>query len=318
MLFHTYDSAPAETELYDIAVLAGGDSAERQISVASGHRVAGALEEFGHQVAVFDPEDADLFGINWNEFDACFIALHGGAGEDGRIQVQLEELCVPYTGSGPVTSRLALSKSATKDRLHRCGVSTPPHFSFHKTDSLPKILARVRRLGFPLIVKPDGQGCSLGVTVADDADSLAESIEAAGRFESYLLAEQTITGREFTVAVIDRQPLPALEIIHPCRTFDYDLKYGAEAVRHEFPDDEAASTAQQTAVAAADALGTRGLVRVDLITDREGQAWVLEVNTIPGMTTHSLAPLAAAQAELSMPQFCDRLVRLCLPQAIVV
>jgi D-alanine-D-alanine ligase len=318
VLFHTDDIAPAETELYDIAVLAGGESAERQVSIASGQRVAEALQEFGHQVAVFDPEDADLFGINWNQFDACFLALHGGAGEDGRIQLQLEELCVPYTGSGPVTSRLALSKAATKDRLNRCGVSTPPHFSFHKTDSLPEILARARQLGFPLIVKPDGQGCSLGVTVADDAGSLAESIEAAGRFGSYLLAEQRITGREFTVAVIDRQPLPALEIIHPCRTFAYDLKYGAEGVRHEFPADEASATARQTAVAAADALGTRGLIRVDMISDREGQAWVLEVNTIPGMTTHSLAPLAAAHAGLSMPQFCDRLVRLCLPQAILV
>ncbi|MGB6042358.1 MAG: hypothetical protein WBF93_04280, partial [Pirellulales bacterium] len=148
----------------DIAVLAGGDSSEREVSLASGRRVAWALEQKGHGVAVFDPCDGDLFGINWNQFDACFVALHGGAGEDGRVQLQLEELAVPYTGSGPVVSRLAISKSATKDRLQQCAVPTPAAYSFRRDDDPAQIAAKVRRLGFPVVVKPDGQGSSLGVT----------------------------------------------------------------------------------------------------------------------------------------------------------
>ncbi|NIP85161.1 MAG: D-alanine--D-alanine ligase [Planctomycetales bacterium] len=318
MLFHGSDNAPADSQLYDIAVLAGGNSAEREISLASGQRVAEALEEAGHQVARFDPEDVDLFGINWNQFDACFIVLHGGAGEDGRVQLQLEELGVPYTGSGPVASRLALSKTAAKDRLRRCGVLTPPHVSFRKNGRPAEILDRVQGLGFPLIVKPDGQGCSLGVSLVEDAAGLAEAVQLAGAWESFLLAERWVRGREFTVAVVDRRPLPALEIFHHSRTFGYDVKFGAAAVRYEFPRDAAARTAQRVAVEAAAALGTRGLARVDLILDEQQRAWVLEVNTVPGMTRHSLAPRAAAEAGLGMPQFCDQLVRLCLPQAVLV
>ncbi len=317
MCLYPFDFEAAENTLYDIAVLAGGDSAEREVSLASGRRVAAALQEFGHQVALFDPEDTSLFDINWNEFDVCFIALHGGAGEDGRIQVQLEEVCVPYTGSGPAASRLALSKAAAKDRLQQCGVVTPPSFSFHKTQRLGQIRTRLEQLGFPLIVKPDGQGCSLGVHLVDTADNLAASVEAAGRLEAYLLAEKRVVGREFTVAVIDREPLPALEIVHQRPTFDFEVKFGAAPADYQFPQDEAAQRAERTAVAAAKAIGTRGLCRVDLICDRTGQTWVLEVNTVPGMTAHSLAPLAAAQAGFSMPQLCDRLTRLCLLQTVM-
>ncbi len=298
----------------DIAVLAGGDSSEREVSLASGRRVAWALEQKGHGVAVFDPCDGDLFGINWNQFDACFVALHGGAGEDGRVQLQLEELAVPYTGSGPVVSRLAISKSATKDRLQQCAVPTPAAYSFRRDDDPAQIAAKVRRLGFPVVVKPDGQGSSLGVTVAADEPQLQQAIETAGQFESYLLAEKRIVGREFTVAVVDRQPLPALEVSHDQSTFDYDGKTGSGNVEYRFSNDWAAETAQQLAVRAADAVGSRSLIRVDLIIDRGGQPWVLEVNTVPGMTEHSLAPMAAREAGFEMSDFCDRLVRLCLPE----
>ncbi len=298
-----------------IVVLAGGDSPEREISLASGDCVWQALKSAGHDADLIDPSEVALASVPWRRYDACFVALHGGAGEDGRIQQRLKLLKVPYTGSGPVASRLAMSKSAAKERFIQNGVATPPYCLFNVLDQPEQIAAKTAPLGFPLVLKPDSQGSSLGVGVAHAAGDLQRCLDQCRPFESYVIAEPLVVGREFTVALLGRQPLPTIEIIAPGTLFDYEAKYESAQTEFRFDPElppEDLEQLCQNAVAAAQSLGTVGLVRVDLILDRDHVAWVLEVNTVPGLTLKSLAPRAAARAGLEMPRLCDRLVRECL------
>jgi len=304
-----------------VAVLAGGDSAERTVSLASGRTAAAALRGAGYGVSCFDPAETDLAEIPWSCIDVCFLALHGGTGEDGRMQRRLEMLHVAYTGSGPLASRLAMSKSASKERFRQCGVPTLPYVLFQRDDSLAQIAARTAELGWPRLVKPDSQGSSLGVTVAHEPKQLANAIQEAARFDPYLLAEPFLTAREYTVAVLGRQALPALEIDRRGAVFDYQAKYEAREAKHrevEEADVAVQETLARTAVQAVETLGTRGLVRVDLLVDDAGQPWVLEVNTLPGLTEQSLAPRAALLAGMSMPDLCDWMVRECLAAGATV
>ncbi len=304
-----------------VAVLLGGQSSERGISLSSGRCVAAALRDGGHDVRTIDPAEVALLSVDWSQFDACFIALHGGAGEDGRVQRVLEEIGIPHTGSGPAASRIAMSKSATKGCFLRHAVPTPPGISFRAgsdESAAAAVVARLRRLPFPLIVKPDGQGCSLGVSVAASESKIPMAIEAASRYESRLLAEPMIAGREFTVALMDRRPLPALEIVGSRAVFDYDSKFGDVPVEHRFPPEAETADLKALAVEAADAVGTRGLCRIDMIRDHEGQVWILEVNTVPGMTEQSLVPMAAEKAGIGMPQLCDLLIRACTCEEVPV
>lgn len=301
-----------------IAVLAGGDSAERGVSLVSGRCVADALAVAGYQVEIFDPAVCDLADIPWSQFEACFIALHGGAGEDGRIQRRLELLRIPYTGSGPAACRLAMSKSASKERFLQAGVPTPPYRLLPTATC--GVLAWDVPCGFPLIIKPDSQGSSLGVSIARNPTEVGASLAACRELDRYAIAEPLISGREFTVAVLDRQALPLLEIIAPGGLFDYQAKYRSHATEYRFETglaSEHVAQLEQIAINAADSLGTAGLCRVDLMLDQSGQPWVLEVNTVPGMTGHSLAPLAARRVGWDMPQLCDRLVQQCLATEVV-
>jgi D-alanine-D-alanine ligase len=294
-----------------IALLAGGDSAERSVSLNSGREVAAALTAAGHRVEWFDPAVAPLAEIPWPEFDACFLALHGGAGEDGRIQQQLDDLGVVYTGSGPQASKLAMSKSTAKERWVAARVPTLPWTVFQADQPFDQTLVDCQPLGWPLVVKPESQGSSLGVGVATDAGQLAQRITESRQFDSLTLVEPWIDGREFTVALLDREPLPLLEIVAPRQVFDFDAKYSAGGAEHRFDVDlpaEARIRLQSVAVAAAAALETRGLVRVDLMVDRVGRPWVLELNTLPGLTATSLAPRAAAQAGLDLAALCQWMV----------
>lgn len=291
-----------------VALLAGGDSAEREISLASGRQVAAALEARGHAVDSFDPVETPLRDVYWGRYDVCFIALHGGAGEDGRVQAELEDLVVPYTGSGPKASCRAMSKSAAKRRFQRRGVPTPPAVAFEATDLFHDVARRVAPLGYPLVVKPDSQGSSLGIGMAADESELAARAIDASQYGSLLLAERWIDGQEFTVAVLGRRPLPLLEICTPGGWFDYEAKYVGDAAEHRFETglSEAKTDELQTlAVDAAASLETAGLSRVDLLLDKGGQPWVLEVNTVPGLTSHSLAPKAAARAGLDFAALCE-------------
>jgi len=295
-----------------VALLLGGDSAEREISLASGAGVAAALQRAGHLVVAIDPATQDLATIAWQTFDVCFIALHGGAGEDGRIQRQLARLGVPYTGSGPEASELAMSKSASKERFLEAGVPTPRYRLFSTSDSPLRIAELVAQVGYPAIIKPESQGSSLGVSCVRSIAQLEEALLQCARFDRFGLAEQFIAGREFTVAVLDRQALPVLEIVSAQGLFTYESKYQSQQTEYRFDCDLPPGLdvyMQDTAVAAAASLGTTGLVRVDLMLDTTGQPWVLEVNTVPGMTERSLAPKAAARAGIDMTTLCDQLVR---------
>lgn len=305
---------PTSAQL-DIVVLLGGDSSERHISLASGNCVASALRSCGHVVRKVDPAESDLYDLDWNCIDACFIAIHGGAGEDGRIQNQLQQMDVPYTGSGPDASRLAMSKSLTKNRLNFSDVPTPVGVCLDFDSDLETIARHVNAIGYPLVIKPDSQGCSLGVAIAQNSADLGKCIEQARRYESRGVAEAFLYGREFTVTLIGRRPLPVLEIASSNRMFDYDSKFGSAQCTFRFPLEEDVHEVTRTALAAADALGTDGLVRVDILLDRSEQPCVLEANTIPGMTERSLAPMAARKAGIGMPKLCDQLIRACLASA---
>ncbi len=313
-----------------VAVLAGGDSAERAVSLASGAGVVRALQQAGHAPEVIDPAGRDLDSVEWERFDGCFLALHGGAGEDGRVQNHLTRCGVAYTGSGPRASRLAMSKSAAKAVFRTAGVPTPDYVLLEpkkgpglicakhppgrsgKLNLVPFSARLVARLGFPLVVKPDGQGSSLGVGIARSAAEFPDRVAQSGRVGSMVLAERLIEGREFTVALFQGSPLPLLEIVGREELFDYRSKYSSTLIEYHFQTGLPPILIEQlreTAARAASALGARGLVRVDLLLDTDNRPWVLELNTLPGMTDHSLAPKAARRAGIDMPRLCDQILR---------
>ncbi len=301
----------ASRRSWSVAVLAGGESHERAVSLASGAQVAPALESAGHRVELFDPAEIDLVDIPWHRFDVCFLALHGGAGEDGRVQQQLERLRIPYTGSGPLASHLAMSKSASKERFFLSRVPTLAYLLFHVTDPIEDVAEGVSHLGYPLVIKPDSQGSSLGVGFAESTAELARRVTESSRYDSYLLAERWIDGREFTVTILGRDPLPILEIATPRGLFDYEAKYNCGTTEFRFDtglDFGVTSRVEDAALGAAAALNTSGLVRVDVMLDRQSQPWVLEVNTIPGLTATSMAPKAAARAGLSLAHLCEWMI----------
>jgi D-alanine-D-alanine ligase len=300
---------------YRVAVLAGGDSAEREVSLRSGAHVAASLRCAGNQVEIFDPCETPLAQIPWKHFDVCFIALHGGAGEDGRVQRRLDLLKVPYTGSDMAACHLAMSKSASKERFLQAAVATKPYVLFHVDEPHQQIADRVSSVKYPLVIKPDSQGSSLGVRLAHAPSELAECLDECRRYDGYGIAEPHIAGREVTVSLLGRIALPVLEIVHSSGLFDYAAKYDSTATEYRFETDLPGSKLeeiQHVAAAAAESLGTCGLVRVDIMLDEYQQPWVLEVNTVPGLTSHSLAPKAAERIGLSMADLCHWMIQDCL------
>lgn len=291
-----------------ILVLAGGPSAEREISLRSGQAVCHALTGKGHHVTSFDPQHEQLIGIDASQFDVAFIALHGRYGEDGGVQTQLAALGLPYTGSDARSSALAFSKTLAKSKFNEHGVLTPASISFDSGESLDGCVARAASLGFPVVVKPDRQGSSLGISFASNPMELKKSIEAARVFDSQGLIEVAIAGEEWTVPLLDDEVLPPIRIGTLHAFFDYEAKYLREDTAYEFPVDvspELLSRIQSTAQQAVRALGVSSLSRVDLRVDSHGQPWVLEVNTIPGLTDHSLAPKSAVHSGLTFAELCE-------------
>lgn len=309
----------SDTPLH-VVVLSGGDSPERSVSLRSGAAVAESLGAAGHRVTQIDPAEISLDAVDWSDCDACFIALHGGAGEDGRVQRKLQRLGVPYTGSGPETCRAAMSKSAAKRHFVAGGVPTLDWIvtdanDLAHDDPILWLAKRVAPLGYPLIVKPDCQGSSLGITIVSSPAELSAAIAASEQFGERSLIEPYVVGREFTVAIIDDRALPPIEIVTPERVFSYEAKYQSAATEYRFEFElgqRARDEILQAALSASRAVGAAGLSRVDLMLDGDGRVWVLELNTVPGMTARSLAPLAAARAGLDMTALCDLLVRRCL------
>ena len=303
-----------------VAVLAGGDSDERNISLKSGAAVAAALSECGHQVLHLDPAIVELSGIDWSQFDVAFVALHGRFGEDGQVQQILEQANICYTGSDAVSSCLAFSKSAAKERFEQFGVPTPRYTLIHYNDELGRIQRAAAEIGYPLVVKPDAQGSSLGVSIVRSPEELGAALKLCFQLDSIGLIESMIEGTEWTVGLIDRQILPAILIETDREFFDWQAKYEDDATRYIFDPDLPRSVIEQiesTALNAANALGTSGLARVDLRLDHQMQPWVLEMNTIPGFTDHSLLPKAAARIGIDFPSLCDQIVRTSRQKAVV-
>ena len=307
----TLDGASPSDRSLTIVVLLGGWSSEREVSQASGRAVISALRSRGHDVRELDPAGIDILTYPWAGVDAAFIALHGSFGEDGTVQSLLEDLRIPYTGSGPVASQLAMNKSASKHRFIANGLPTPAFQTVHVQEPESSVAEKAAAFGFPLVVKPNSQGSSVGVTIVEKPEQLGDAMRASFQYDPLAILETFIPGRELTVAVLDRRPLPPIEI-RPARSFyDYQAKYQDDATSYVFDSDLPSAVVrgvEAAAVSAVEALGCSGVARVDLRLDSEHRPWLLEVNTIPGFTDHSLVPKAAARAGIGFAELCEQLV----------
>ena len=301
-----------------IAVLCGGPSAERIVSLKSGAAVAQALSQMGHSIEQIDPLLIELAGCDWSRFDMAFIALHGKFGEDGQVQQLLEDAKLCYTGSGVAASRLAFSKSAAKERFLQHAVPTPAYCLIHESDTAQRILGQAEGLGFPLAVKPDTQGSSLGVSIVRSCDELPAALGRCFHYDSFGLLERAVIGSEWTVGMLDDRALAPIRIQTNRAFFDYHAKYEDDETQYEFEFDvpsEQVERIVRSAQSACAALGTEGLARVDLMLDKSGQPYVLEVNTVPGLTDHSLVPKAAACEGLRFGELCQACVESALRRA---
>ena len=296
-----------------VAVLMGGRSAEREISLMSGNGVLQALQSKGVNAVAFDPADQPLERLKSLGVSRVFIALHGRYGEDGTVQGALEWLGIPYTGSGVMASAIAMDKVMTKRVWRAAGLSTPDYVWLSPDQQTSEQIAQVPdRLGLPFIVKPPREGSSIGVTKVSAREQLAGAVEISTRFDPDLLCESFIDGMEVTCPVLGEGPnaraLPVVRIAAPDGAYDYQNKYFTDDVKYHCPSGlppalEAAI--QQQVVAAYRALGCRGWGRADLmIRASDQQPFLLEMNTSPGMTSHSLVPMSARAAGISYEDLC--------------
>jgi len=275
-----------------VAVLFGGDSSEREISLLSGRAVLAGLKRRGVDAQAFDPRDRPLSEL-LGHFERVWIALHGPGGEDGTLQGALEYLGMPYTGSGVMGSAIAMDKLRTKRLAQAIGVATSPFVVLHGPQSFDEALTR---LGLPLIVKPNTQGSSVGITKVERAEDLSAAYAEAARYEPDVFAEGWIVGGEYSVPVLKGEALPSIRIRSTQTIYDYQAKYFRDDTRYECPSDLSAPAEKHLgnlALAAFAAVGGSGWGRVDFMMDATGRPLLLELNTIPGMTDHSLVPMGA-------------------------
>lgn len=291
-----------------VAVLFGGRSAERPVSLKSGQMVLNALRSKGVDAHAFDPRDRHLEDLAHESFDRVFIALHGRYGEDGTLQGALELMGIPYTGSGVLASALAMDKWRTKLIWQACAVPVP-RYELLRRDS--DFAAVVERLGLPLMIKPANEGSSIGMSKVRRAADLEEAYTLAANYDPIVIAEQFIDGIELTAGILGRQPMPLIRLETPRDFYDYEAKYSASDTRYIIPcglPPDAEDIIREEALRAFDALGCRGWGRVDLMLDHTGKPHFLEVNTSPGMTDHSLVPMAARHSGLSYEDLCLRVL----------
>jgi D-alanine-D-alanine ligase len=330
-----------------VAVLFGGTSDERDVSIASGAEVVKALREAGHEVVpvdtatgVLSPEqeaelldrgvppdppvhdDLDLLrsgdptaitrAPELAGVDVLFLALHGGAGEGGTLQALLDLVGIPYTGSGMLASAMAMDKDITKRLLRDADIPTAPWLM------APVGAEEVgERLGWPVVVKPSKQGSTVGLSVVRDADDLKAAVDYAFRYDDEVMIERFVPGREVTVPVIGDDPFPVGEIVSKNEIFDYEAKYQPGLAEEIFPadlDDEVAAEARRLALRVHRVLKLSGFSRVDFRLDDASRLWCLEVNTLPGMTANSLVPKSARAAGMGFPALCERICRLALEE----
>lgn len=285
-----------------VAVLYGGKSAEREVSLKSGQAVLEALRAADVDAFGIDVGDDLLQRLAGERIDRAFIVLHGRGGEDGAMQGLLECLGIPYTGSGVLASALAMDKLRTKQIWQNLGLPTPRHAVLGNESDC---ICAATELGFPLIVKPAHEGSSIGMAKVNSVEELVDAWKAASTYDSQVLVEQWIQGPEFTVAFLRDQVLPPIGLGTPHSFYDYDAKYLASDTQYRVPcglDQDKETELRQLSARACEAVGVSGWGRTDVMQDADGQFWLLEVNTVPGMTDHSLVPMAARAAGLDFQQ----------------
>jgi D-alanine-D-alanine ligase len=291
-----------------VAVLMGGSSAEREISLKSGRAVLAALKRRMVDAHAFDPRERQLEYLRSEGFDRVFIALHGRQGEDGTVQGALQMMGIAYTGSGVMASALAMDKWRTKLLWRAAGVRTP-RFELLNAESDFKAIAQKLRL--PLMVKPSCEGSSIGMSKVLKAEKLRAAYRVAAKYDSVVIAEQFIKGKELTASVLDGQALPLIRVETPRAFYDYQAKYFANSTRYICPCGVSAQQEkkiQEKALQAFRILGCSGWGRVDLMLDKQRVPYFIEANTVPGMTDHSLVPMAARAAGLSFEDLVMRIL----------
>lgn len=301
-----------------VAVLAGGLSLEREVSLRSGRRVAEALSDRGYEVMRLDLDERLVDRLTEAAVDVCYLALHGKAGEDGTVQGLLELLELPYTGPDAIASAIAWDKVVCKGLLARAGIATPEWVAV-SSDAIrdmgaAQALDRVaERLGGPLLVKPSQGGGSMGVRRVDPGADLAGALVAAYSYHDVVLIERFVAGTEVAVSLVDGEPLPPVEIVPRAGSYDFSARYTHGATDFFVParlDDAALQRCREIAVAAYEVVGCRDVSRADLMVDETGSPWLLELDTCPGMTETSLLPLAAQAAGWDFADLSERIVGL--------
>ena len=293
-----------------VAVLMGGRSAEREISLMTGSNVLDALKRKGVDAYRFDPSERALFELAGDGVNRVFIALHGRYGEDGTVQGALELMEIPYTGSGVMASALCLDKLRTKLIWQACAIPTPRG---EAVGAATDWAALVRRLGLPLVMKPAHEGSSIGITKVLSVEKAAAAYELAARHDKLVIAEEFIEGRELTAAFLGKRALPLVRIEAPQGNYDYQNKYFTDDTRYHCPSGLPATQEreiQDVVMRAVEALGCTGWGRADLILRDDGKVFLLEMNTIPGMTGHSLVPMAARATGIPFDDLALRILEL--------
>jgi D-alanine-D-alanine ligase len=300
-----------------VAVLLGGSSAEREVSLNSGAAVLKGLREEGVDAHPIDPRDTDITTLKALGFDKVFIALHGRGGEDGTLQGLLELIGLPYTGSGVMASAISMDKMRSKLLWQGAGLPVAPGVAITRHDFEIGLkndaVQRIETLGFPVIVKPSREGSSVGMSKVDESAALSSALALAFQHDDEVLIEKWLSGPEFTVAILGEDILPSIRI-QPAGTFyDYEAKYLSDETKYFCPaglEDEDEAKLQSLVLKAWQVLGCRGWGRIDAMKDSDGQFYLLEANTSPGMTSHSLVPMAARQAGLSFSRLVVRILNL--------
>jgi D-alanine-D-alanine ligase len=303
-----------------VAVLAGGRSPEREVSLRSGHRVLTALGSIGHEAELVDPGEVPLAATLLERGpQLCYLALHGSEGEDGTVQRLLELIGIPYTGTGPYDCEVAFDKVLAKDALQRADAPTPrwavvEDRALRDLGAGSALSAVVDRVGLPCVVKPSRGGSAMGVGFVERSSDLPAAVMAALSFSAAAIVEAKVEGSEVAIGLVGTpwEALPVVEISPKGGVYDYAARYTAGATEYHAParvDDEVAGACVRAALHAAETLRLRDVTRVDAIVDRRGRPWILEVNVAPGMTETSLLPMAAQAAGRSLADLCDDVIR---------
>ena len=299
-----------------VAVLAGGTSCEREVSLVSGKAVFEALTVLGYPVILVDAVDDFISKLQGENVTFAFLALHGTFGEDGTVQRLLESKGIAYTGPGPESSQLAFDKEVAQKTFEREGVRVAPFSILHSEEDLNKKPV----FGFPCVVKPTKAGSSVGVTIVRDASGYKKACHEAFRYSDAVLVDRYIAGRELTVGILGEEPLPIVEVILKREFYDYEAKYHDVETRYQFPavltEGERRAVVDE-ALKAYRALGGEVMGRVDLILGEDGLPYVLEINTIPGLTPKSLLPKAARAAGIHFPELCVKIMSLSMAKGKV-